>query len=157
PETTTASTLPVRIACMVSSASSRRARSSSSSEVSADFAMAFRSILIFIFQVQPDEYPFGIRHVANELPQRRGKLFDKSRRGNDLFTFDQYRLLVDVNHFEVVAVFQVFLAKLLDIGDRANGSGGCPGNIQAEDIFLTFGFRRHRLTFRRQRSQVQSD
>src|SRR5262245_16134461 len=130
------------MACMVSSDSSRRARSSSSLEVSADFAMASRSIRIFIFQVQPDEYPVGIRHVANELPQRRRKLFDQSRRGDDLFTFDQYGLLVNVDHFEVVAVFQTVLTNLLDIGDRANGFGGCPSNIQPEDIFLTFGFGR---------------
>src|SRR5215813_15391562 len=146
------------MACMVSSASSRLARSCSSSKVSADFAMASRSIRIFIFQVQPDQYPFGIRHVANELPQRWRKLFDQSRRRNDLFAFDQYRLLVNVDHFEVVAVFQAALADLLYIGDRANGFGGCPGNIQAEDIFFTFGFGwRHKLTFGRRGTQVQSD
>ena len=55
--------------------------------------------LILGFKVDAYQKPFRIRHVADEFPQRQGEFLNKRRRGNNLLTFGQLGLLVDIDHW----------------------------------------------------------
>src|SRR5450830_843983 len=109
-----------------SSASASRARRSSSSAASfgpEDLAVITRSSpSLRRLDIQPDQSPLAIRKVADETPQGRRQFPDQRGHGDDLLAFGQHRLLVDVNHPEVVATLQMLLANLLDVGDGAGGA-----------------------------------
>ena len=62
------------------------------------------------FQIQPDQNLLAIREIADDPPQGQRQFLDQRGHGDDLLSFGKHRLLVDVNHLEVVAPLEILLA-----------------------------------------------
>src|SRR5262249_27001778 len=144
PSTTKASTAPLRIASIVSSASSSRRRSCAFSackcaSVDTRSAAAFLVGVMTVsrwapgpivasvasrlrMQVQTQEHPFLVGQVADQSAQRQRQLLDERGHGNNLLVLRQCRLLVYVDHLELVTPLQVFLTDGLDAGKRLGGA-----------------------------------
>ena len=69
--------------------------------------------------------------------KRQRKLLDQRRRRDDLLAFRQCRLLIDVNDFEVVPPFEMFLTDRPDIFDRAGRTRRHAGHVEAEHVSLS--------------------
>src|SRR3569832_2981105 len=112
---TSASASPLRIACSASSASSRRRRNDSISLRSSFFPDSFSSLAIFSiiscdschfrFNIEAQENPVLIREIADKQQERKGKLFDQRRGGDDLILFGKLRLLINIAHFQFIPPF----------------------------------------------------
>src|SRR5688500_3392985 len=106
-----ASTSPERIACRVSSASARRAFRSSISPASGSSGwISLIAALLRALEVEAEQDPVGAGHVPDHPAQREGQLLDQRRRREDLLPARERRLLVDVDHLEVVPSREVLLA-----------------------------------------------
>src|SRR5450759_3120475 len=73
-------------------------------------------------QIQPDQNPLEIRKIADDPPQGWRQFLDQGGHGDDLLSLGQHRLLIDVDHLEVVAPLEMLLADLLDIVYGACGA-----------------------------------
>jgi len=72
-------------------------------------------------EVKSHQDAFRIREVPDDLPQRLRKLSHQGRDGHYLIAFRKLRVPKEVNYFDVVLSWHVFLTDLLEIckgGDR---------------------------------------
>ena len=82
-------------------------------------------------EIKTHEDAVRICHGADELSQRQGQLLDQGWGCDDLFPLGKDRLLVDVDHLQLIAALQVFFTDLLDVHDGLGGFGGHAGNVEA--------------------------
>ena len=57
-------------------------------------------------EVQPEQHPLRVGHVADDPAQRQRQLLDQRRRRDDLLALRQRRLLIDVDDLELVAALR---------------------------------------------------
>src|SRR5512134_3609571 len=132
----TASTSPRRMAESVASASSSRAESSTTRRRSAAALAPFplrpsvvplADMRLALCLVRPDTETdqdlLLVRHVADELAQRKREFLDQRRGGDDLLAPPEGLLLVDVDHFEVVLAWQILLADAFEVRYGPDGAG----------------------------------
>src|ERR1017187_9655268 len=71
--------------------------------------------------IQPHQDAPFVGQVANDFAERERQFLDK-RRGNDnLIWLDEFRVLVNIDDFEIVAAVQPFIAEGTNV---LNGAGG---------------------------------
>src|SRR5512145_639314 len=87
-------------------------------------------------EIEPYQHTLPIGKVTHETPQRRWNRLDEGRRRDNLLAFSESRLLVDVNHLELIAPLEVPFTNPLQIGDRSTGLGSTSHDIEPEDISL---------------------
>ncbi len=68
-----------------------------------------------------------------------GSFFTESGGRDNLLTLGEDRLLVDVDHLQLVATFQVLFTDLLDVEDCVCRPGRDAGDVKAKDILLIRG------------------
>ncbi len=85
-------------------------------------------------EVEADEHPLCVGQIADQAAEGQGQFLDQGWRGNDLLPPRQSRLLVEVDHLQVIAPFEVLFADLGNVGDRPVGLKGAPGDVETEDI-----------------------
>jgi hypothetical protein len=76
----------------------------------------------------------GIGEIPDESSKGQGQLLDQGGSGDDLFLFQEGRLLIDVNHLEIIPAPEMFLTDPLNILDGANGNGCSASHIKSQDI-----------------------
>src|SRR5690348_88557 len=70
----------------------------------------------------------GVGHVADHLARRQGQDLEQGRRGDELVLHRELRLLIDVDHLEIVDAVQVLLAQPGDVAYRAPRFLGMSGD-----------------------------
>lgn len=80
--------------------------------------------------IEADDHPFGIRQVSYDLPNGDWQTTNKSGDSENLVVSRQGRILDQINHFDVVAVLQVFVANLFEVGDCRQGFWSLPRHVQ---------------------------
>src|SRR5882672_1436373 len=103
------------MALSVCSDSARRALSSPISFFrSSGFSICLRGML-YRPQIQPDQDPITIGHVANEFAQRQGQALDQRGRRDNLLFPGEHGLLINIDYFERVAAFQMLFTNPFDV------------------------------------------
>src|SRR5690349_1572120 len=102
-------------------------------------------------EVETQEHAVALRHIADDPAQWQRQLPDERRNRDDLFVSREGRLLVDVDHFQVVPSLETLVANLADVPNRTGRPGRHAGHIEAKDVPL----RLHDLSARR--TQIQTD
>src|SRR5690348_16323520 len=131
--TTKPSISPSTMARRISSAASRRWRSTAISssrclcEPERPLSRVECSVTIVscnhswdMTQLQTDQRPFGIRKIADDFAQRIGELAHQRRDSHDLILLRQSRILQEIDHLDLIAPRQVFLAYTLQVLECRN-------------------------------------
>src|SRR4029079_12652723 len=87
-------------------------------------------------EIEPEQHALTVGHVADEASHGQGELLDERRGGDDLLPPGEDRLLIDVDHVELVAALEVLLAHPLQGLYRLRCSTRHAGYVQSEDIPL---------------------
>jgi hypothetical protein len=66
--------------------------------------------MIHGLQLQSDKHLFCVRQITNHSANRLWQGTHKRWDGNDLISFSQLRLLMDINHFNMVLIVKVYFA-----------------------------------------------
>ena len=74
-------------------------------------------------QVEPDEDPLGVGQVADDLADRSREPPDQGRDGDDLVPPGPPRVHQQVDDLDLVAMTEVGLAELLEVGERLERLG----------------------------------
>ena len=82
--------------------------------------------------IEADDHPFGIRQVSYNLSNWYWQAANKSGDSQNLVVSRQGRILDQINHFDVVAVFQMLVANLFEVGDCRQGFWGLPSHVQTQ-------------------------
>src|SRR5271155_1889257 len=128
-----ASTSPLRSARRVSSASSSRTCRSRMRPSRSPRASDGMLVLLQLGRkrmadnIQPEQHLLFVRQVPDHLAQREWQFLDKRRDDDNLFRHDLLRMLINVDHLEIVAALQIGLANGADVLDGASGPGGGSG------------------------------
>src|SRR6185295_8393492 len=122
---------------MVSSASWRRRRSSciADDDLADRFFLAISSTGALGTNVESQQDPLYIRHVANQPAKRDRETLDQCRRCDDLVAPRERQILVDVDHFEVVQTLQMLLTDSADVLNRPYRPARRARDVQPEQIF----------------------
>src|SRR5690348_1367015 len=128
-----ASTAPLRMASRVSCASCRRARNSSTSLVlcgARSTLLVMASLRLHVQQLHSHHHPFVGKisdHPAQRLRQHQG------RRPHNVLADCQHWSLEHVNNLQLVTIFQMLLAHVLHVADRAFGLLRSAGHEEAQN------------------------
>jgi len=106
--------------------------------------------------IEADDYPFRIRQISYDLSNGDWQTANKSGDSQNLVVSRQGRILDQINHFDVVAVLQKFVANLFKVGDCRQGFGSLPSHIQAQIYDGLRGIARLRFSFQEHLCQFLS-
>jgi FixJ family two-component response regulator len=81
-----------------------------------------------------EEDRLEVPSCADPNGDRRGSVFDQGRRGDDLLTYGQHRVLRDVHDLQLVAALQMLLANLPDVQDGPRGLQRGAGDVELQDV-----------------------
>ena len=93
-------------------------------------------------QVQAEKDTILLGQIANQPTKRQGQLFDEGWCCDDLLVFRQRRLLIDVDHFEVVMAAKVLFANCPDARNSFCGAWSHSGDVEPENKRLILGCQR---------------
>src|SRR5580765_419635 len=85
-------------------------------------------------KIESEQYAVAVRHVADDPAHRQRELSDERRSGNNLLALGQERLLVDVDHFEIVPALEVLVAYRPKVVHGAERSRRQPRDVQTKDV-----------------------
>lgn len=83
-------------------------------------------------KIQPNNDTLGLGEVPNDLFDRWRKPSYQGWNGDDLIAFGQLRFLQQIDDFYAVLAVQLFLANLLEIGDRGNRIRSLTGYVKPQ-------------------------
>src|SRR5678815_390713 len=82
-------------------------------------------------QAEPVKHSVFLRQVTHEAPKRRRQLFDERGRGDDLLLSRDTRMLINIDHLEVITSLKVLLADGFDTRE-----GFCRTRGHSRDVQL---------------------
>src|SRR6202171_4775169 len=135
-DTSSASTSPIRIARSVSSSSAIRSVSFCDSCARTFPFFRFFIVLLRHREVQTQHHAILIRKVSHQPPQRQRQRFNQRGCRQNLHILGQGGLLINVDDLQLVPAFQIHLAELPKILDRAHRSRRLPRYVQSQRILL---------------------
>lgn len=103
--------------------------------------------LFRVSDIEADDYPLRIRQISYDLSNGDWQTANKGGDSQNLMVSRQGRILDQINHFDVVAVLQMFVANLLEVGDCRQGFWSLPGHIQTQIYDRLRGVARLRFSF----------
>src|SRR5690606_6036589 len=86
------------------------------------------------YQVEPDQYPVLVGHIADDPAKGKGKLPDQGRGSKHKVVRDHCVVLVDVNDFEVKPPLEMLIADLSHVIDGYLGPGGISCDVETQHI-----------------------
>src|SRR5581483_9575439 len=120
PSITTPSTPPLRIASSVASSSATRARAfwnSASRSLVLVFTATLTMLLALSFQIEAQQHRFFVRQITDDSAHRGWQFLHQGRSRDDLLIFCQGRLLMYVDHLQIVLPVQILGTDCVQVQD----------------------------------------